>query len=63
MSKYTVSTIDGQRTCGHSHKTAKAASKCRIRLLINSQYYGAVILKNGKRTAGTGCWEDGEPCP
>jgi hypothetical protein len=60
MSKYTVETRDGARTCGHQHRTALAAERCRLRLCGDARYYGAEVRKNGQRTDGTGHWPDGE---
>ena len=60
MSTYTVETRDGERTCGHKHRTAEAAERCRLRLCDDPQYYGATVRKDGQRTDGTGHWADGE---
>lgn len=61
MSKYTVETRDGERTCGHNHRTAQAAEQCRLRL--DARYYGAEVRKDGARANGVGVWADGEPRP
>ena len=60
MSKYTVVTRDGERTCGHNHRTAAAAERCRLRLCDQADWHDAEIRKDGARTDGTGMWADGE---
>jgi hypothetical protein len=56
MSKYTVATRDGERTCGRQHKTESAAERCRLKLCKDARCYGATIRKDGQRADGTGNW-------
>ena len=66
MSKYMVAVLrDGntERTCGHEHRTAQAASGCLRALRGDARFYGATILKDGQRADGIGRWADGECKP
>ena len=63
MTTYTVETRDGEHICGHHHRTAAAAERCRQRLCESAQYYGAEVRKDGRRADGTGHWADGEARP
>ena len=60
VKKYTVTTRDGERDCGHAHKTKEAAERCRLRMVGNAQYYGSEIRRDGERPSGLGTWSDGE---
>jgi hypothetical protein len=50
-------------TCGHEHRTAEAAERCRLRNSDSVRLYPAVLLKDGLRSNGVGLWSDGEPNP
>ena len=60
---YTVETDTHQ--CGHQHRTARAAARCRVRLWAkdSQRFYGATIRKDGQRANGIGLWADGEAAP